>query len=408
VEGTGLGISIVTSLLGMMDSKLEVSSEYGKGSKFSFAIRQKVVSREPVGDFSRKVRDSRNEAGKYHEAFHAPNARILVVDDTRTNLTVIQGLLKQTLIQVDTAISGMDAIEMVKKNKYHIIFLDHRMPEMDGIQTLHAMHEIEDNLCADTPVVALTANAVSGSREMYFREGFDNYMSKPVDPGKLEEMIISYLPKELVTLPGDEGFNNESSVGAEEERQALHDLLKISGIDVKAAIARCGSADAARDVMKDFWQSIDERAGLIEKYEQEKDIKNYTIYVHGLKSSARAVGALDLADKAEYLEACGNGGDIDEIEMLTPKLLELYRSYIFRMEELFKEDDSEKPPIDPEELENAFASIKEFVSASYFDSADDIMKMLEDFKIPEEQKAKYHEVKRLLSAVDKDGLLSLL
>ena len=408
IEGTGLGLSIVTSLLELMDSKLSVDSEYGKGSVFSFTVRQRVVSWDPVGDFSQKVREYRDEMVGYKESFHAANARILVVDDTRTNLTVIQGLLKQTLIKVDTAISGFDALELVKKNRYNIIFLDHRMPEMDGIQTFHAMRDMKDNLNADTPVVALTANAVSGSREMYFREGFNNYMSKPVDPSKLENMIISYLPKELVTLPGDEGFSNQSTVTADDERQAFQELLKVSGIDAKAAIARCGSADAARDVMRDFWQSIDERSGLIEKYEQEKDIKNYTIYVHGLKSSARAVGALDLAEKAQYLEACGNGGDIDEIEMLTPGLLELYRSYTFRMGGLFEEDDSGKPPIDPEELENAFASIKEFVSASYFDSADDIMKMLEDFRIPDEQKVKYHEVKRLLSAVDRDGLLSLL
>jgi CheY-like chemotaxis protein len=391
-----------------MDSKLEVDSEYGKGSVFSFVIRQRVVDWEPVGDFSQKVRQAREEMESYRESFHAGDARILVVDDTRTNLTVIQGLLRQTRMQVDTAASGMEALQLVKENKYNIIFLDHRMPEMDGIQTFHAMKEMKDNLNMDTPVVALTANAVSGSREMYVREGFTNYMSKPVDPAKLEEMIISYLPKELVSLPGDPGFEDECSTSDEEEKKVLQELLKISGIDVKVAIERCGSAIVARDVMKDFWQSIDERAGLIEKYEMEKDIKNYTIYVHGLKSSARAVGALDLSEKAEYLEQCGNSGDTDEIEMLTPGLLELYRSYITRLEGLFNEEESDKPQIPAEELENAFASIKEFVSASYFDSADDIMKMLEDYKIPDEYKGKFHTVKRLLSAVDRDGLLNVL
>ncbi len=408
IEGTGLGISIVMSLLEMMDSRLSVDSEYGKGSVFSFVLRQRVVDWDPVGDFSAKVRETRDEMEGYRESFHSRDARILVVDDTKTNLTVIQGLLKQTLMQIDTATSGMEALEMVKEKKYDIIFLDHRMPEMDGIQTFHAMKEIRGNLNTDTPVIALTANAISGSREMYVKEGFTNYMSKPVDPAKLEEMIISYLPKEIVFLPGDPEFEAESDSSSDDERKVYKELLKISGIDVKAAIERCGSALVARDVMKDFRQGIDERAGLIERYEYEKDIKNYTIYVHGLKSSAKAVGALDLSEKAGHLEQCGNGGDIEEIEMLTPELLELYRSYITRFEPLFSEDNADKPEIPVDELEGAFASMKEFVEASYFDSADDIMKMLEDYSIPEECREKYTKVKRLLSAVDRDGLLNVL
>ncbi len=408
IEGTGLGISIVTSLLDLMGSKLDVNSEYGKGSTFSFAIEQRVVSWDPVGDFGGKLEEARKEFAGYRESFHAPEGRILVVDDTRTNLTVIQGLLKKTELIVDVVTSGMDALEMVKKEHYHMIFLDHRMPEMDGIQTFHAMQECEDNLNKDVPVIALTANAISGSREMYFNEGFTNYMSKPVDPSKLEEMILMYLPPEIVFKPGDEGYVEDDAQDDKKEKEALAELLKLSGIDINAAIKNCGSALAARDVIKDFYLAIDERAGHIEKYLHDMNIKDYTIYVHGLKSSARAIGALDLSERAKYLESCGNGGDIEEIEMLTPVLLEEYRSYIGRFEPLFEEDDDGKPEIDPQELEGAFASIKEFVSASYFDSADDIMKMLEDYAIPKDYRDKYHEVKKLMAAVDRDGLLNVL
>lgn len=408
IEGTGLGISIVTSLLGMMNSKLEVDSEYGKGSVFSFVIRQKVISWDKVGDFTQKVKESQKDVHGYKESFHAENAKILVVDDTRTNLTVIEGLLKQTKMQIDTATSGMDALSLIRNNKYDIIFLDHRMPEMDGIQTFHAMQEIKDNPNSNTPVIALTANAISGSREMYFKEGFTNYMSKPVDPLKLEEMILSYLPKDKVSRPGDTAYVDEDDFDDSKEKEVIKELLKINGIDVNSAIDRCGSAVAARDVMRDFWLAIDERAGLIEKYEVQKNIRDYTIYVHGLKSSARAIGALDLSEKAEYLEACGNGGDIDEIEMLTPGLLSLYRSYSKKLEVLFAEDDDGKPLISPEELEGAFASIKEFVSGSFFDSADDIVAMLEGYRIPADYKNKFLEVKRLLAAVDRDGLLNVL
>ncbi|MBQ8031471.1 MAG: response regulator, partial [Butyrivibrio sp.] len=408
IEGTGLGISIVTSLLGLMDSKLEVNSEYGKGSVFSFVISQKVISWDKVGDFAQRVKESKGDTHGYKESFQAEGARILVVDDTRTNLTVIEGLLKQTKMQIVTATSGMEALDLVKNDKYDIIFLDHRMPEMDGIQTFHAMKEMKDNPNRDTPVIALTANAISGSREMYFREGFTNYMSKPVDPMKLEEMILSYLPKDKVSRPGDMAYVDQESGNDIKEKEVMQELLKINGIDINSAIDRCGSAVAVRDVMRDFWLSIDERAGRIERYEMEKNIKDYTIYVHGLKSSARAIGALDLSEKAEYLEACGNGGDIDEIEVLTPELLSLYRSYDRKLEVLFAEDDNGKPLISPEELEGAFASIKEFVSGSFFDSADDIVEMLEGYRIPNDYKNKFLEIKRLLAAVDRDGLLNVL
>ncbi|MBE5827179.1 MAG: response regulator [Butyrivibrio sp.] len=408
IEGTGLGISIVTSLLELMGSKLEIRSKYGKGSEFSFKILQSVIDWEPIGDFEKKVKEVRGETDAYTESFHAPGARILVVDDTRTNLTVIKGLLKFTKMQVDTATSGVEAIERARFNKYNMIFLDHRMPEMDGIQTFHALQEMAEDTNRDTPVIALTANAISGSREMYFKEGFTNYMAKPVDPEKLEEMILMYLPPEMVSRPGDEGFETEGTT-TDEEKEALGQLLGLTGVDVNAAISRCGSATLARDVMRDFWQTIGERADKIQHYEEIKDIKDYTIFVHGLKSSARAIGALDLSEKAKYLENCGNGGDIDEIEELTPDLLELYRSYLTKLEPIIeKEDNENKPMISPEELENGLASIKEFVSASYFDSADDIMAMLEGYSIPDEYREKMRDVKRLLSAVDRDGLLNIL
>ena len=408
IEGTGLGINIVSSLLGMMNSKLEVKSEYGKGSEFSFNIVQTVVNAEPIGNYSNAYDESIQDAHEYHESFHAPDARILVVDDTRTNLTVVEGLLKQTQITVDTCTSGMDALELVAKNRYDIIFLDHRMPEMDGIQTFHAMQESTKNLNKNVPVIALTANAVSGSREMYFKEGFTNYMAKPVDPLKLEDMIMSYLPSFKVSRPGDKDFVSTMKEDDQNNNGAMEELLKLGGVDLEAAISRCGSPEVAKDVMKDFKLAIDERSGLIERYFNEGNIKNYTIYVHGLKSSARAIGALDLADKAEYLEECGNKERLDEIKELTPKLLELYRSYNQKLALLFDDNDQEKPEISEEELEGAFSSIKEFVSASYFDSADDIMKMLEDYRIPMGCQDKYNEVKRLLSTVDRDGLLNIL
>ncbi len=199
IEGSGLGMSIVQQLLAMMGSRLRVKSEYGKGSIFSFTIRQQVMDWAPIGDISALLHiESDKDKNRDRGLFTAPDARILVVDDIKMNLNVIVGLLKRTKIQVDTALSGAEAIEMAKKNNYDIIFIDHMMPEMDGIETFEKLRKDRFVLCRNKPMVALTANAVSGARELYLEKGFVGYLSKPVNSSLLEKMILDLLPKNLI------------------------------------------------------------------------------------------------------------------------------------------------------------------------------------------------------------------
>ncbi|MBQ9438216.1 MAG: response regulator, partial [Lachnospiraceae bacterium] len=198
IEGTGLGMSIVKNLLAMMDSQLVVKSVYGEGSDFSFTVKQRVVKPDPIGNFQETYRATAGAAKKYQEKFHAPDARILVVDDTPMNLTVAKGLLKATKVQVDTATSGEETLIKAAKTHYDLMFIDHRMPKMDGIETLAALKKMPDNLNQDTPCIALTANAVAGAREQYLEAGFTDYLSKPIDGAKLENMLLAYLPKEKV------------------------------------------------------------------------------------------------------------------------------------------------------------------------------------------------------------------
>ena len=196
IEGTGLGISITKRLLNLMGSELRVSSEFGKGSVFSFSVEQEILNNESVGEYTEKTGSGKSSKHSYKELFHAPDARILVVDDIKMNLTVITKLLKRTQIGIDTAKSGPEAIRMASEKSYDIIFIDHLMPEMDGIETLAHMKE---NAAADgsAPVyIVLTANAIAGAREMYLEAGFNDYMSKPVEGEHLEKLIMSYLPAE--------------------------------------------------------------------------------------------------------------------------------------------------------------------------------------------------------------------
>ena len=197
IEGTGLGMSIVQQLLALMGTRLNVKSVYGKGSTFEFVIRQEVVDWTQVGDMGSIVSVSRTKRVDT-EQFTAPFAKILVVDDIKMNLNVIVGLLKRTKIQVDTALSGAEAIDMARKKEYDILFIDHMMPEMDGIETLEKIKKDRFALCREKPMIALTANAISGAREFYLKKGFVGYLSKPVDPKLLEKIIIEFLPEELI------------------------------------------------------------------------------------------------------------------------------------------------------------------------------------------------------------------
>ena len=195
VEGTGLGMNIVQQFLKLMGSELKIVSEYGKGSEFSFEIVQKVVDAAAIGDFKEKNSYSAQER-EQTKAFTAPDAKILLVDDNKMNIKVLKGLLKQNKVQTDDAISGKECLALAEQNTYDLIFIDHMMPEMDGIETLHIMKE--KKLCENTPIIMLTANAIVGDRERYLAEGFDDFLSKPVIPQALNEMLLKYLPEEKI------------------------------------------------------------------------------------------------------------------------------------------------------------------------------------------------------------------
>ena len=200
IEGTGLGMSITKQLLELMGSKLEVQSVYGEGSTFSFAVKQEVVKWDGVGRLSCRLEQGGTNRSSYRELFHAPEARVLIVDDTPVNLTVIKGLLKRTRLKMDTAESGQEALRKAESQMYDVILLDHMMPGMDGIETLRELRKLPGS--GSVPCIALTANAVSGAREMYMDAGFSDYLSKPVDGAKLEKMLMRYIPPEKLHEPG--------------------------------------------------------------------------------------------------------------------------------------------------------------------------------------------------------------
>ena len=201
--GVGLGLYIARTIIEAHKEKIWVESEYGKGSVFSIIFPQKVAMWLPIGTFQQSkemAEPKRHKREKNVGRLEAPDVRILVVDDTPSNLMIIQGLLKRTKIKVDLAKSGRDALRMIDKKQYQIIFLDHMMPEMDGIETFHAIKGRKDNPNAAVPIIALTANAILGAKKDYLEAGFTDYLSKPVDGETLEKMIMKYLPEGMYTI----------------------------------------------------------------------------------------------------------------------------------------------------------------------------------------------------------------
>ena len=406
IEGTGLGMNITKQLLTMMGAELRVASVYGQGSNFSFQVAQKVLNREPIGDFEEAYKQSLLSQHKdYHESFKAPNTSILIVDDTEMNLTVIKGLLKQTEIQIDTALSGQECLKMVKKKKYDLIFLDHMMPEMDGIQTLQTMKNLSENLNEDTPVISLTANAISGAREQYLTAGFKDYLTKPINCDQLENMLIKYLPKDKV-IEVSESDNTKSKVAA-----TLPEWLKqVSGLDTTEGVKHCGGIDDYIAALTVYANAVNSVANEIESYYKAEDWKNYTIKVHALKSSSRVIGAGELSERAKRLEDAGNFGYIDEIKQDTPSLLELYRSYAKKLKPLIKveEDNIDKPLIDETELAEAFEAMKDAAATFDYDSLMFMFQSLDEYRLPDDKAKVYKQIKEAAAKLDWATINSLI
>ena len=407
IEGTGLGLNITRSLLEMMGSSLKVESVYGKGSKFSFCLRQKVVSWEPLGDYEIAYRASLSEQKRYHEKFIAPDAAVLMVDDTPMNLTVFRNLLKSTKVQVDTAGGGAEGLALTRKKKYDILFFDHMMPEKDGIETLHELKAEVNNLNLKTPAICLTANAISGAREKYLAEGFDDYLTKPIDSNKLEGMMMRYLPPEKVI-----GHSGEDAAPEEPAVELPEWLSGIDEIDIDTGLKHCGGAEGYLETLKIYGENAEANAAGIEGFWSKRDLSNTTIKVHALKSTSRAIGAESLGALAEKLEFAGKAGDSAALDAELDGLLARYRALGVALSPLYaseKEARNEEalPLISDDELREAYDSIREFAASLDADSVAYAVEYLDGFRIPEDERERVEQLRAAVRSFDWDRISAL-
>ena len=326
IEGTGLGLSITMRLLNLMGSRLEVESTYGEGSDFYFYLEQKQQDDEVIGeDIQKYLENRRDKMSISGEQFYAPDAKILVVDDNEMNLKVFLGLLKNHGMQIDTAMSGKECLARIEKNAYHLIFMDHLMPEMDGVETLKLIRELKTNRSKDAIIIILTANAVSGTREMFLEEGFDDYLSKPIDVVKLEKMIQKYLPPELLLSSGLEK-KEETPVESDthvKNTQSENDLM-----DWKKGMAFCmGDEEFYKEMLQIF---LDSNADMeLRRYYEESDFENYRIKIHSMKTNLASIGAVTVSDMAKRLElALKNENNVSYVQENHDEFMAVYESVV--------------------------------------------------------------------------------
>ena len=413
IEGTGLGLNITKHLLEMMGSELKVESVYGQGSTFSFRLRQKVVSWEPLGNYEDACRASLSERKKYHEKFAAPEAIVLVVDDTPMNLTVFRSLLKSTKVQIDTAESGDEGLALCRSKKYDILFLDHMMPNKDGIETLHELRRAggagaggradSSNLNLHTPVICLTADAISGAREKYLAEGFDGYLTKPIESADLEAAMLKYLPPEKVSIQ-EELEPEENAPEEMTELKAFYGGIK--ELNYGDAIRFCANEEVLKETLEQFYRAIRPNANAIEGFLREMDYKNFTIKVHALKSSARLIGANTLSADARHLEDLGNSltqEDIERIKELTPKLLKDYWRFLDILSPLYAEEEAARqrsPEISSSDLNEAYDAIRQFAAEFDIDSADGVIANIRKYHIPKAEEAHFAAIEECVRNMD--------
>lgn len=511
IEGTGLGLAICKQLVTLMNGKIHVDSEYGKGSTFSFVVPQKVTDiqysvekltekvmaagliqseyiagelaqdMEKLGVFYVQLDSEENlswirernigylfveqplltEAVQYFlklnpdingvlltnyrsvrtydlpnlrvvkkplyilglsnifhgrednaafsmmEAedfdFEAPAAEILVVDDNAINLTVVKGLLGPLQMKIDTALSGKDAVLKVTDKRYDIIFMDHMMPEMDGVETTRVIRRmLGEN--GQVPIIALTANAVEGTAEMFISEGMNDFVTKPIEMRVIVSKLRKWLPPEKIEKKRHKKKNSAAIRSVQNDDSMVQKTADISivGLDVQKAMEFLGNEELFWSVLKEYYRVIDKKCELIQKYEENEQWREYTVEVHALKSASRQIGATELAQIAEQMEAAGNAGNGALIHKITPGMLEEYMFYKGILAPYFVKEEETQSGREAENSEMAelFAQMKEAMENLDMDAMEKVVKDMGQYSYNDVQRGIFERLKNAVEDID--------
>ena len=408
IEGTGLGMSITKQLLGLLNSELKVASVYGEGSEFAFELTQEIVDDTPTG----KLEDLAAPVSKeYRNGYEAPRAHILFVDDNELNRKVFAGLLKETKIQIDEAGNGRECLEKVKKNHYDIIFMDHMMPELDGVETFRIMKEMQDFPCKDIPVVILTANALVGAKERYLQEGFRAFLQKPIDYEKLERIIWELLDDELL-----QEVSSEVTESAEQEGTTTTSVFEqtelpmVEGLDWKYAKTHFKDEQVMLDTVRFFTEALfyegKELERLFAGIGTVDGRKEFRTKVHSMKNSAATIGIIPLAGMAKVLEDAARNNQVETLQTMTPIFLECWCEYGKRLDMLAPIPVVEQKLAEEygEEIQTLVTSMNQAAEEMDIDALDELWKQLSEYQFSEEKQELLEQIHKAVMEFDVDYL----
>lgn len=312
------------------------------------------------------------------KSFITPDVHVLIVDDNAMNLHVIEGLLEKYEMKTSTALSGMEAVNMVDSKEYDFIFMDHMMPGMDGIETFKAIREKTGSYFKQVPIIALTANAVAGSREIFLEEGFQDFLEKPIERNVLERVLMRNIPKRKIIFQ-DMADENETVVEVKEEN------INSQLLDFETGCMYCGGQEKYMSVLQAYAPQADSNIANVRALYEEKNWKDYTITVHGVKSFAASIGAKDLSEKARALEMAGKGNDIDYIQANHNNMLNCFEAVVTEIKRVTgynkeKDKNNENKQLIALRQEEFDKTIKDFEDAVYSFDEEKMLNIVKDLK----------------------------
>ncbi len=420
IEGTGLGMSLTMNLLELMGSHLEVESIYGEGSTFSFEISQGVADRKCIGDLKDHA-GGESEDFSYDKVFEAPGAKILMVDDNSMNRKVFIGLLKHSGMEIKDLDSGKGALEALASEKFDLVFLDHMMPGIDGIEVMRRFKNGVDGINTGTPIIALSANAISGAREMYLSEGFTDFLSKPIQVEKLEQMLIRYLPEGICSYKKVE---RAPFINGEEERKVT-DFPEVEGVDWNYAINKLHDLELLKNVVSDYISlgdtDAEELNGYFEKLKEvfesgqesgglEEAFKAYEVKVHSMKSAAAMFGAIEISTLAKLLEYAAKNHDMERILSLMPVYMQEREKNLKLLTEAFKPSDGNtgSEEIEDELMKKLFTGLRKALADMDVDSADAAADELKKYGYSDEIRPLMEKLFVQVQNLDEDGAAEIM
>lgn len=334
--------------------------------------------------------------------FTAPKAEILVVDDNAINLTVVKGLLNPLQMKIDTALSGKDAVLMVTDKRYDIIFMDHMMPEMDGVETTRVIRRLLGNN-GQVPIIALTANAVEGTAQMFIDEGMNDFVTKPIEMRVILAKLRKWLPPEKIEKNRNKKMNAVlQGANKDEKASQMSTDISIAGLDVKKAMEFLGNEELFWSVLKEYYRVIDKKSMMISEYEQKEMWKEYTVEVHALKSASRQIGALELAQVAEQMEAAGNAENAALIHKITPGMLEEYTFYKGILAPYFvkQEEAQNGRAAEKSEMSELFDQMKDAMENLDMDAMEEVIKGMSQYSYGDAQRSIFERLKNAVEDID--------